>query len=202
MPAALVLVAAGVLNLVISQNRSAIDPCVNPNGLARISTLTGFEPEGRMRDQLTSTVIDWAEGTVASTSTTPPIDVWMIRSIRPAELYERPVRYLERKISPEIHDLVQLQTSRGTIPVHLLEDYTTNPGTIVGYLMIYGNEPTANAFSSHARGLWNAVTQGATPLTLVLVGRQAIRRGSDAGRESVTQILGNAWENFDSACRP
>ena len=123
------------------------------------------------------------------------MDVWMIRSIRPAELYERPVRFLEHKVSPEIHDVLQIETERGTIPVHILEDHTIAPGgagAIVGYLFIYGNDPTAEAFWAHARHLWDSVIRGRAPLTLFMVSSQASRRGSEAAREDISRVLAGA----------
>ena len=111
--AALVLVATGTLILVISRDRTTSETCSNPNALPRITRQPDFEPRGRMHGQLTETVIDWAQGTIRRA---PPsgaaMDVWMIRSIRPAELYERPVRFLEHKVSPEIHDVLQIEPRR------------------------------------------------------------------------------------------
>ncbi len=200
--AALALVAAGTLNLVISQDRTTYETCANPNALPRITRQAGFEPRGRMHGRLTDTVIDWAQGTIRKApSSGSPMEVWMIRSIRPAELYERPVRFLDRKVSPEAHDLLEVETKRGTIPVHILEDYTVFPGAVVGYLLVYGNEPSGNAFWTHARHLWDSVTRGRAPLTLFLVSGQASRRGSEAAREDVSRVLAGAWENFDAACR-
>jgi hypothetical protein len=202
MLSALVLVVAGILNLVISQDLSTRETCANPNGLPRITALPGFEPRGRVRGKLTDTVIEWSEGRLPGSRTEPPMDLWLIRSIRPPELYERPVRFLERKMSPETHRVIEVETSDGPLPVHLLEDYTSNPGTVVGYLLIHGNEPIENAFSTHVRNLARSVIQGATPLTLVIVSRQAVRRGSAQAQTNVSQVLASVWENFDAACRP
>lgn len=200
--AALLLVAAGVLNLMISRNLSARETCANPNALPQITRQADFEPRGRMSGKITESLIEWAEGRVPARSGSPAKDVWLIRSIRPAEIYERPVRFLEQKVSPEIHDLVEVETASGTIPVHFLGDYTTQPGTVVGYVLVYGNDPTEDAFRTHVGHLFTSITQGATPLTLIMVSHQASRRGSEISRGEVSDVLAGAFENFDAACRP
>jgi len=202
MAAAAMLLAAGALTLIISRDRSYQETCAHPERLPEITRARGYLPRGRMKAKQTASLIAWAQGQVpADGSDRPPIEYWSIRSVRPPEIYERPIRFIGGKHAPELHDLVVRETAQGPLPIHVLEDYTTQPGTIIAYMLIYGTEPTDNALRTHVAHLWETITGGQVPLTLLMVRTRANARTAGAARTRALDAVEGAWAHFAAACR-
>ncbi len=201
MAAAGMMLVSGALILLISQDQTIHETCAHPERLPEITRAEHYLPRGRIQGKQQGTILAWAEGNVPAAKRRNPIDYWSIRSARPPEIYERPIRFIPGKLAPELHDLVVQETAQGPLPVHILEDYTTRPGTVIAYAMIYGNDPTDNALLTHTSRLWSSITVGATPLSLLMVRTPSDRRTAEHARERALDALEGAWVHFAAACR-
>jgi len=176
-----------------------VEPCASPDALLATSQIRESVPSGQREG---TTAFQWSEGTVANPLHADyPLQFQIIRSYEGRRLYERPVSVTPIKIQPESHVIEQVETARGSIPVHFVVDGTTRPIGMAGYLVVDGLEPVR---SPVLRQLWRGLPRlltGRPPITLMIVSGSVSPRNQPVLEERMQSWLVDAWEYFDRVCR-
>lgn len=178
------------------------DPCARPFELTATGAIPGSVPGRDRNDHGDEAVVQWSRGTVAHPlSDQPPLEFQIIRSYDGRPFYERAVWVAPQKVQPEQHDVVEVDTPDGPVPIHLVYDLTKSPGVLVGYVFVQGLAATQNPFLYQIRRAWSQLVQGRPPLTLLLVSGTAPQRAREAVEERMRTWLLDAVARFDAVCR-
>lgn len=204
------LLGAALLPVVLEEVRPRRhDDCRNPDMLTLTLAIPGSKPTrsatrrapaqprgGASREDFTL----WTQGEIEN-----PVDArnalrfWMIRSYDPDAISPR--AYLEGEFDPEQHDVRELETKEGVLPVHVATDRTRNPVRVVAWAFAYDGRPTAELFPALLRAAPGRLLNGSVPMTLFLVDGAAHESDAETVDAAATRWISEAWSHMARFCR-
>jgi len=200
----LALLAIGLVPISLYQLRPRIDDrCASPETLRVTSQIPGTHAAGeRLEERAASPGISqWSEGTVDSpVAGVEPLRFQIVRFTRTTRLYLRPTSIVEGDLEPERHETRRIPTPAGTLPVHVILDFTRPRAAVVAYFFVLGNEPSAAPLLPMVGTAFSQLVRGARPVTLYLVSGEASRVHIDAVTERAQEWLVDAFEAHRRAC--
>jgi hypothetical protein len=182
------------------------DDCRHPDMLTLTLAIPGSRPTASRarrtseRPALPSEITLWTEGHLAG-----PGDggnaprFWIVRSFDPGQASPRGV--LEGSFDPESHEVRELATGTGVLPVHLAIDRTRSPSRVVAWAWAYDGRPTADVFPALLRAAPRRLLRGAVPVTLFLVDGSAGGPDTAPLEAAATQWIADAWAHMVRYCR-
>ncbi|MCP5066421.1 MAG: hypothetical protein GY946_07625, partial [bacterium] len=158
---AFLLFVAAACMIWTKENPRRFDPCRQPAAISVTSLISGSTHKGS-RNSNREDVTLWVEGTFENPlSNEAPFRYQIIRSYDLLHQSARPVNLVSDKIDAEHHRVENLEIDGQTVPVHIVEDYTTTPNRLIAYLHIHGIDPTESLFSDQLGRLPEIVRTGA-----------------------------------------
>jgi hypothetical protein len=205
-----VVLAAALLPVLLEELRPRRhDDCRNPDMLTLTLAIPGSkptrsaarrspaEPDGpASRGNFTL----WTQGEIENPEDERhALRFWMIRSFDPGAVSPRGV--LQGDFDPESHEVRELETKMGVLPVHVAIDRTRNPRRLVAWAWAYGGRPTAEIFPALLKAAPMRLLKGAVPVTLLLVDGLAHDSDTGAVDTAATQWIAEAWSHVARYCR-
>jgi hypothetical protein len=185
------------------------DDCRHPDMLTLTLAIPGSKPtssSGRRpapeppRATDDGAIVQWTEGALENPETgSTPLGFWIVRTFDPALASPRLV--LRGSFDPESHDLRQIETASGLIPVHVAIDRTRSPSRVVAWTWAYDGRPTAEVFPALLRAAPRRLFQGAVPVTLFLVDGSASDPETGPVEATATRWISDAWSHMARYCR-
>lgn len=204
-----VLLGAALIPLLLEQVRPRRhDDCRNPDMLTLTLAIPGSKPTRstaaraaeRPRGISDADLTLWAEGEIENPQDQrSPLRFWMVRSFDPAAV--APLRLLQGSFDPETHEVRQLETKVGVMPVHVAIDRTRSPSRVVAWAFAYDGRPAADVFPALLRAAPQRLLTGTVPVTLLLVDGIAHDPGAGNVAAAATQWISEAWSHVARSCR-
>jgi hypothetical protein len=124
---------------------------------------------------------------------------WMIRSFDPGAVSPRGV--LRGDFDPESHEVRDLETKEGVLPVHVAIDGTRNPRRLVAWAWAYDGRPAGEIFPALLEAAPMRLLKGSVPVTLLLVDGQAHDGDTEAVDAAALRWIAEAWSHVARYCR-
>jgi hypothetical protein len=123
----------------------------------------------------------------------------MVRSFDPDA--PSPFRLLQGSFDPESHEVRDVETKAGVMPVHVAIDRTQSPSRVVAWAWAYDGRPTAEVFPALLRAAPLRLLEGSVPVTMFLVDGVAHEPDVGAVDAAATQWISEAWSHMTRYCR-
>jgi hypothetical protein len=185
------------------------DDCRHPDMLTLTLAIPGSKPTssaGRRaapapaRPADEGAIAQWTEGALENPEPGgAALGFWIVRTFDPALASPRIV--LRGSFDPESHELRELETASGLLPVHVAIDRTRGPSRVVAWAWAYDGRPTADVFPALLRAAPKRLFQGAVPVTLFLVDGSASDPETARVEATATQWISDAWSHMARYCR-
>jgi hypothetical protein len=205
-----VLLGAALIPVLLEEVRPRRhDDCRNPDMLTLTLAIPGSKPSRsaarraaaeRPRGISSADLTLWTVGEIENPQDARnALRFWMIRSFDPAAL--APLRLLGGAFDPELHEVREVDTKMGVLPVHVAIDRTRSPSRVVAWAFAYDGRPTAEVFPALLRAAPLRLFAGSVPVTMFLV--DGIAHDPDAGNvdAAATQWISEAWSHMARHCR-
>jgi hypothetical protein len=203
------LLAAALLPLLLEQVRPRRhDDCRHPDMLTLTLAIPGSKPTrstarraraeggGASRGDFTL----WTQGEIESPEDAQEaLRFWMIRSFDPDAISPRAV--LQGEFDPESHEVREIETEQGRLPVHVAIDRTRQPNRLVAWAFAYAGRPVAEVFPALLEAAPARLLRGSVPVTLFLVDAAAHEAAAGAVDAAATQWIAEAWSHMARYCR-
>jgi hypothetical protein len=185
------------------------DDCRNPDMLTLTLAIPGSKPSRsaarraaaeRPGEVSSADLTLWSEGEIENPQDARnALRFWMIRSFDPTAA--SPLRLLQGSFDPESHEVREIETTMGVLPVHVAIDRTRRPSRVVAWAFAYDGRPTDDVFPALLRAAPLRLLKGAVPVTMFVV--DGIAHDPDAGNvdAAATQWISEAWSHVARYCR-
>ena len=207
--ALVVLLAAALLPLLLEEVRPRRhDDCRHPDMLTLTLAIPGSKPtrsaarrpaaEPGPASQGDFTL--WTQGEIENPD--DPRDAlrfFMIRSFDPDTVSPRAV--LQGEFDPESHEVREIETKEGRLPVHVAVDRTRQPNRLIAWAWAYEGRPVAGVFAALLRAAPARLLDGSVPVTLFLVDAAADQASVGSVDAAATRWIGAAWSHMSRYCR-
>jgi hypothetical protein len=205
-----VLLAAALVPVLLEEVRPRRhDDCRNPDMLTLTLAIPGSKPSRSAARRAAVerpggiSAVDlllWTEGEIENPQDArSPLRFRMIRSFDPDAL--APLRLLQGPFDPESHEVRELETNAGVLPVHVAIDRTRSPSRVVAWAFAYDGRGTAEVFPALLGAAPLRLLKGAVPVTMFLV--DGIAHDPEVGNvdAAATQWITAAWSHMARYCR-
>lgn len=199
------LLLTGALVIRAVGGRTQLDECRDPGALKRLDLVPGTRKMFQRSYQLTSRRRQWTLGTSGGRDYNDPlIEVQMVRDFELFSLWLHPTQELSMigNFVPDDERLTWIETSAGSLPVHLEYKYSGSRLKLVAYAYVYGLEPVENPFAAAMLDSFRAVVGGTRPLTLLLVSGSIYHGRMPVLQASSLKWLSAAFERYREVCVP
>ena len=201
------LLAAALVPIVLEAVRPRRhDDCRHPDMLTLTLAIPGSKPSPRRPGEDGRNVggdaqfTQWTEGQVEGPDDgESALQFWIIRAWDAGAASPR--RVLREAFDPEVHEVRELASEAGPLPVHVAIDRTRSPGRLVAWTWIYDGQPTADIFPALLRAAPRRLVTGSVPVTLLLVDGVAGDRDPADLDGAATKWLAGAWSHIARYCR-
>jgi hypothetical protein len=175
------------------------DDCKGVQRFIPSNTPTSISEKKRdawMRDTFHST--QWYEGSFAKDDLR--FDFSIIRSYDAKRLYHRPENYFAERAFVQRRGVEWLPTSSGEVPIHRTYYGSTQPATVLAYLLVYHSSPVANPYLAQLRAAPAELFGGQHPMTLFLIQAHGPADHFDRMETIAREWLLSARATYGSAC--
>jgi hypothetical protein len=204
------LLGAALLPVLLEEVRPRrYDDCRHPDMLTLTLAIPGSKPT-RSAARRTPAEPDgeaargdftlWTQGEIENPEDARnTLRFWMIRSFDPGAVSPRGV--LDGAFDPESHEVRDVATEVGVLPVHVAIDRTRSPSRVVTWAWVYDGQPTAEIFPALLRAAPRRLLNGSVPVTLFLVDGAAHAPHTGAVDAAAMQWITEAWSHMARYCR-
>jgi hypothetical protein len=180
------------------------DDCRHPDMLTLTLAIPGSKPGPRRRaprpGRASEDFAQWTEGGIVNVEDEQnALRFWIIRAFDPGAASPR--RVLREAFDPESHEVREVPSAAGPLPVHVAIDRTRSPGRLVAWAWVYDGAPTADIFPALLRAAPRRLVTGSVPVTLFLVDGVASGPDIAAIDTAATTWIADAWSHMARYCR-
>lgn len=213
------LLGAALLPFVLEEVRPRRhDDCRHPDMLTLTLAIPGSKPSRRRERQAparegeaprgpvvgppgsNADFTQWTEGEIANPQDDRnALRFWIIRTFDPGAASPR--RVLREGFDPESHEVREVPSEAGAVPVHVAIDRTRDPGRLVAWVWVYDGRPTADLFPALVRAAPRRVLRGSVPVTFFLVNGAFYEPDAAAVDALATKWIADAWSHMARFCR-
>ena len=204
------LLGAALLPLLLEEARPRRhDDCRNPDMLTLTLAIPGSKPAraasrraaagpGDVRSS--EAFSQWTQGEIENPQDERnPLRFWIVRSFDPGAASPR--RVLEGAFDPESHEVREVATEMGPLPVHVAIDRTRIPSRLVAWAWVYDGRPTDEIIPALLRAAPRRLVTGSVPVTLFLVDGVANEPDARPVDAAATKWIAEAWSHMARYCR-
>ena len=204
------LLGAALLPFVLEEVRPRRhDDCRNPDLLTLTLAIPGSKPApsasrhvpaGPVNRGRSEDVVQWMQGEIENPQDPRnALRFWIVRSFDPAATSPRAV--LQGSFDPDSHEVREVTTTMGNVPVHVAIDGTRRPSRVIAWAWAYDGRPAAAIFPALLKSAPSRLMKGSVPVTLFLVDGTALDPDGGPVAAAATTWIANAWSHMARHCR-
>jgi hypothetical protein len=157
-------------------------------------------PAGPVTGERSEDLVQWTQGEIENPQDPRnALRFWIVRSFDPAATSPRAV--LQGSFDPESHEVREVTTEMGNVPVHVAIDRTRRPSRVLAWAWAYDGQPAAEIFPALLKSAPSRLMKGSVPVTLFLVDGTAIDPDRGPVDTAATTWISNAWSHMARHCR-
>jgi hypothetical protein len=142
----------------------------------------------------------WSQGEIENPEDArSTLRFWMLRSFDPGAISPRGL--IRGEFDPESHEVRNIDTNAGVLPIHVAIDRTRKPSRVVAWAWAYEGQPTAELLPALLRAAPRRLLHGSVPVTLFLVDGAARDPDTGAVDGAATRWISEAWSHMARYCR-